>query len=87
MAQRKRAKPTRHRPGKDSEGVRRHRVCGIVSEQERDMIRQAAECYDMSVSEYVRSCAMATAHHIMPEIEALESAVVELAYASEPAEA
>ena len=51
------------------------------------MIRQAAELYDMSISEYVRRCAMATAHHLMPELAAMEEAVIGLAYASAPAEA
>jgi len=41
----------------------------------------------MTISEYVRSCAMATAHSVMPELEAIQEAVVGMAYAYAPAEA
>jgi uncharacterized protein (DUF1778 family) len=87
MARRKHTEPTRHRPGKQAENPRRQKVSASVSEHERAMILQAAELYDMTISEYLRSCAMATAHSVMPELEAIEEAVVGLAYAYAPGEA
>jgi len=51
------------------------------------MVIEAAGLYDMSVSEYVRSCAMATAHAVAPDLESIERAVVGLASSQKPAEA
>lgn len=80
-------KPKRGRPPKPKEERRTFHVQASINEQERYMIRQAARLYDMSVSEFVRSCAMATAHHVAPEIEGIERAVIELAASRMPGEA
>jgi len=80
-------KPKRGRPCKPAAERRTYHVRASLNERERDMIREAARLYDMSLSEFVRSCAMATAHHVAPEIEGIERAVIELAASRQPGEA
>ena len=80
-------KKPKGRPCKPESERRRYSVRASLNERERDLIRQAARLYDMSLSEFVRSCAMATAHHVAPEIEGIERAVLELAASRQPGEA
>tara|TARA_R110000824_G_scaffold211155_1_gene397136 strand:+ start:2399 stop:2689 length:291 start_codon:yes stop_codon:yes gene_type:complete len=77
----------RGRPPKPSGERRDHQVTTYFNDTERAMVTIAAELYDMSVSEFVRCCAMATAHHIRPELDEVEEAVLLLAEARIPAEA
>jgi len=80
-------KPRRGRPRKPDTERRSHAVRTHLNDKERAMVIEAAGLYDMSVSEYVRSCAMATAHAVAPDLESIERAVVGLASSQKPAEA
>lgn len=80
-------KPRRGRPRKPDAERRSHAVRTYVNDNERSMIKAAAVMYDMSVGEFIRSCAMATAHVVAPNDDTIERAVVGLAASQKPAEA
>jgi len=80
-------KPKAGRPRKREEDKRRHPLRAYCNDRERALIVEAAEAYDMSVGEFIRACALATAHVVCPELSQLSELAVSMAANATPAEA
>lgn len=63
------------------------RISVYVSPGEAELLRHGAGLFDMSLSEFVRACALAAAHEAKGEEASIDAALTGLALVTAPAEA